>query len=272
VTTRLFIIPKPTYGRWWARAALIILLSALGACGDPSTQPAGERITIAVAANFAKPMQALVQAFEQRSPHRVHIAIGSSGKFFAQIQQGAPFHAFFSADQAKPLALLDGGHALPQSQFTYAVGRLVLWSAKVGQAGALATQLKDQSYQKLALANPDLAPYGRAAVDVITNLNLLATSREHWVQGENVAQAYQFVVTGNADLGFVALSQISEHGQIMRGSAWLVPDHLYQPIRQDAVTLAPGANSPATQQLLAFVRSQAAQGIMADYGYRPSPH
>jgi len=227
-----------------------------------------EEITVAVAANFTTAMRDIVAQFEKESGNKVNLAFGSSGKIYAQIRNGAPFQAFFSADQAKPTALTKGGEAIAGSQFTYAIGALALWSAKPAFVDAEASVLKQGSFNKLALANPKLAPYGAAAVDVLKHLGLEKQTQSHWVLGENISQTYQFVASENADIGFVALSQIMDKGKIKSGSAWLVPATLYSPIRQDAVLLSKGEHSAATKALLAFVKSAEAKAIIQTYGYK----
>lgn len=226
-----------------------------------------EEITVAVASNFTAAMNEIVTEFEAASGHEVRVAFGSSGKFYAQITHGAPFQAFFSADRAKAAALESDGLAVPGSRFTYAIGTLALWSRKPDVVDDEASVLKQGRFNKLALANPRLAPYGAAAVEVLQNLDLVQQTRSRWVQGENVAQTWQFVSTGNADLGFVALSQIMSRREIGTGSAWVVPKHLYSPIRQDAVLLRDGENSAATRALLRFVRDGKGAAIIAANGY-----
>lgn len=222
-----------------------------------------EQLTVAVASNFAAPMREIAAAFERESGHGLRLAFGSSGKFYAQIQHGAPFDIFFSADRTKPQALEEAGLAVAGSRFTYAVGRLALWSrdAKLVRGGPQV--LEEGGFNKLALANPRLAPYGAAAVQVLRNLGLEEVTKPHWVRGENIAQTYQFVASGNAALGFVALSQISGGG----GSAWIVPGNLHDPIRQDAVLLKRGAKSAAARALLRFVRGARAAAIIESYSY-----
>lgn len=226
-----------------------------------------EQVTVAVASNFTGAMKEIAAAFERESGHEVRLAFGSSGKFYAQIQHGAPFQVFFSADAAKPEALEKAGQAVPGSRFTYAVGGLVLWSADSGRVQGPGT-LKAGNFNKLALANPKLAPYGAAAVQVLDRLGLAQATRPHWVQGENIAQTYHFVASGNAQLGFVALSQVTRDGEIREGSGWIVPAKLHRPIRQDAVLLQRGANNEAAQSLLRFVRGDKAAQIIRSFGYR----
>lgn len=223
---------------------------------------------MAVASNFMTPMREIATLFEQQTGHKLQVAFGSSGRFVAQIRNGAPFQVFLSADQERVTALVESGHALPISRFTYATGALVLWSVDPELERLSAQTLQSDKYQRLALANPELAPYGRAAVEVLQNLNLVDATRARWVQGENIAQTYQFVSTGNAQLGFVAASQVTEAGQIKHGTGWLVPVSLYEPIRQDAVLLTSAADCLACQQLLDFLRSDASLEIIRTSGYR----
>lgn len=232
-----------------------------------SLSASAERITIAVASNFTAPMKSLVAAFEQTSKHKIRVAYGSSGKFYAQINQGAPFALFFSADQAKVSALIAQGLADEKTRFTYAVGRLVLWSNRDNLFLDGQHFLATDKYNKLALANPRLAPYGSAALEVLSSLGLLQQSKAKWVQGENIAQTYQFIHSGNAELGFVALSQVMRTGKVAHGSYWQVPSQLHQPIKQDAIVLNSAKNSAAAKAFIRFMHSKAAKQIIAQYGY-----
>lgn len=225
-----------------------------------------EEIHAAVAANFTAAMNDIVAQFEKHSEHKVLLSFGSSGKIFAQIQNGAPFQIFLSADQEKPDALEKAGLTVPDSRFTYAVGALALWSTKPGFANDDA-HLKNGDFNKLALANPKLAPYGAAAIEVLESLKLRQSTEPQWVMGENIAQAYQFVSAGNADLGFVALSQIMEKGTMKEGSSWIIPAELYSPIRQDAVLLKRAKDSAGAKALLTYLRSEEARAIIHSYGY-----
>lgn len=234
-------------------AALLLFLCTLNA--------AAEQTVVAVAANFAQPMQVIAAEFEQHSGHAVKLSIGSSGKLYAQIQHGAPFHVFLSADAAKPEQLIALGKAVTGSQFTYAVGKLALWHRDNGPAREV---LESGDYRRLAIANPRLAPYGLAAVQSLQQLGIDAGDR--LVTGENISQAYRFVASGNADLGFVALSQIITGGKIPDG-AWLVPASLHAPIRQDAVLLERGQSSAVAHALLKFLQSDTAVAIIRQYGY-----
>ncbi|QQD23507.1 molybdate ABC transporter substrate-binding protein [Venatoribacter cucullus] len=227
--------------------------------------PVRADVLVAVASNFTAPAQAIAAAFEQQTGQRVRLAFGASGKLTAQIVQGAPFEIFLSADQAKPELLVAQGQAVAASRFTYAMGKLVLWTV---QDGVEPYQQLTQNYSaRLALADPRLAPYGVAAQQTLSSLNLLESTRRQWVMGENISQTWQFVATGNAPLGLVALSQVMENGQIVRGSGWVVPQALYQPIHQDAVLLKKGAQNPAAQAFLRYLQQPQAQAIMQRFGY-----
>jgi len=225
-----------------------------------------ENIKIAVASNFSAPIQELVSEFEKNSEHKVSIALGSSGKFYAQISNGAPFQLFFSADQAKPIALENNGLAVSGSRFTYAIGALALWSAKKGFLTSKSFDFKSDNY-KLALANPKLAPYGKAAIEALKSIGMKEASEKNWVMGENIAQTYQFVHSQNADMGFVAVSQIMQNGKMTKGSAWFVSAQSHQPIRQDVILLKHGKGSKTAQAFLDFVRSETAQNMIRSYGY-----
>ncbi|MCX2779721.1 molybdate ABC transporter substrate-binding protein [Microbulbifer thermotolerans] len=222
---------------------------------------------VAVASNFTPAMKEIAAEFEKSTGHRVILSFGSSGKFYAQIKNGAPFQLFFSADTAKPEALEREGFTVPGSRFTYAIGGLVLWSASSDLLSDGISVLREGTYNRLALANSKLAPYGVAAEEVLHNLGLQKSTQAKWVRGENIAQTYQFVASGNAELGFVALSQVMHNGRIDTGATWIVPSHLYHPIRQDAVLLS-GSNSAAAAAFLRFVRGDKARAIIRSYGYR----
>ena len=229
---------------------------------------ASEQILVAVASNFSLPMQQIARNFEQQSRYTVQLAFASSGKFYAQIVNGAPYDVFLSADQTTPAALINKQLALPSSQFTYALGALALWSADPQKIAGNSAILPTNQFNKLALANPKLAPYGRAAHEVLSKLQLNEATQSRWVQGENIAQTYQFVASGNADIGFVALSQIMHQRQLISGSAWIVPADMYQPIRQDAVLLKRAAQHVGAQQLMKYLRGPEAGEIIRSFGYQ----
>jgi molybdate transport system substrate-binding protein len=220
-----------------------------------------------VAANFTAPMNAIAVEFAKDTGHVAKPAFGSTGKFYAQIKNGAPFQMLLSADDETPARLAQEGLADPTSRFTYAIGTLVLWSAQPGFVDAKAEVLKKGPFNKLALANPKLAPYGKAAVEVLTGMGLLDALSPKFVQGENIAQTFQFVSTGNAELGFVALSQVMKNGKIGSGSAWIVPAKLHTPIRQDAVILSAGRGNAAAEALMKYLKGDKAKAIIRGYGY-----
>ncbi|WP_210394736.1 molybdate ABC transporter substrate-binding protein [Motiliproteus sediminis] len=249
------------------RGRLWLLLSLC--CLSLSTSAAN--LNVAVAANFIAPMKALVERFQQQGGQPVRVAYGSSGKLYAQIVNGAPFDLLLSADQDKPVRLEAAGVAVAGSRFTYAEGQLVLWSLRFNLPEEPQSLLAGDSYRYLALANPRLAPYGMAAEQVLQRLQLDQLTLSRRVQGENIAQTYQFVASGNAEYGFVALSQVLEQGEIRRGSGWIVPLSLYDPIRQDAVLLNRGADNPQAREFLRFLRSDEARAIIRAHGYRLDP-
>ena len=228
---------------------------------------AAAEVQIAVAANSTAPMQAIATAFEQDTGHKARLAFGSSGKFYAQIRNGAPFQVLLSADDETPARLEREGMAIAGTRFTYAVGRLALWSAQAGAVDARGEVLKQGDYKHVAIANPKLAPYGAAAVEVMQRLGVAEAVRPKLVQGENIAQTWQFVASGNAELGFVALSQITRDGKITQGSAWIVPASLHAPIRQDAVILAAGKGNAAASALMAYLKGDKAKTVIRAYGY-----
>lgn len=225
-----------------------------------------EQVVVAVASNFAPAMRAIVAEYERSTSHTAILAVGSSGKLYAQMMNGAPYHVFLSADQSTAEALQQRGLIVPGSRFTYAVGALVLWSATTGKVDDEGAVLLRQQFHKLSIANPKVAPYGAAAVEVLGYLGIDQKTTPKLVQGENIAQAYQFVATGNAELGFVALSQVINNGA-GKGSSWRVPGHMHRPIMQDAVLLAAGEYNPAARELVQFMRTPAAKAIIKRYGY-----
>ena len=228
--------------------------------------PAAE-VSVAVASNFTVPMQKLAAAFEQASGHKATLAFGSTGRFHAQVKNGAPFQVLLAADDETPAKLEKEGLAVAGSRFTYATGRLVLWSASPGVVDERGEVLKKPGSEKIAIADPLLAPYGAAAVEAMKRLGVGPALQPRIVQGENISQAYQFVLTGNARMGFVALSQVMVDGRIEKGSAWRVPAELHAPIKQDAVVLGAGKDNPAATALMAYLRSDAARAIIRAHGY-----
>ena len=229
----------------------------------PGPASAAKDLTVAVASNFQAPMRQIAEQFERDTGHALVLVFGSSGKFHAQIRQGAPFDVFLSADQVKPAQLESDD--LAGSRMTYAIGRLALWSAQPGRRIDGPDVLRNPQLGKLALANPRVAPYGAAAMQTLQHLGLDALSRSHAVMGENISQTFQFVASGNAELGFVALSQLI--GRAEPGSWWLVPEQLHQPIAQDAVLLTQARHPQAGRALLAFLASESAGEIIRAHGY-----
>lgn len=226
-----------------------------------------ENVNVAVAANFTAPMNAIAAEFARDTGHQALLSFGSSGKFYAQIKNGAPFQMFLSADDEKPALLEKEGMAMAGSRFTYAIGTLVLWSAKPDFVDDKGAVLKGGQFNKLALANPKLAPYGAAAMEVVTSMGLMSSLEPKFVQGENIAQTWQFVSTGNAELGFVALSQVMKDGRVASGSAWIVPGTMHTPIRQDAVILSSGKGNAAAVALMKYLKGDKARAIIRAYGY-----
>ena len=236
-----------------------ILLMAQGAL-------AGE-VQVAVAANFAGPMQVLAPIFERETGHKAVLSVGGTGKFYAQINHGGPFEVLLAADDETPARLVREGKGVPESLFTYAIGKLVLWSAQPNRVDAKGEILKKGGFRHIAIANPKTAPYGLAAIQAMTRLGVLEKLTPLFVQGENIAQAQMFVATGAAELGFVAYSQVIRNGGIGSGSGWLVPASLHDPIRQDAVVLTRGRSNPAAAALLDFLKSPKARGVIQSFGY-----
>jgi len=239
-------------------AALAVVV---GLAGTAPGQ-AGEA-NVAVAANFTAAAQEIAAAFKDHSGHSVRLSFGASGTLTTQITQGAPFDVFLSADSERPRQLVAAGQAVPESRFTYAIGSLVLWSRDPGVVQGEAT-LRKAAFARLAICNPGAAPYGAAAVETLRALGLYDKLQPRLVEGANIAQAFQFVDTGNAEVGFVALAQLAGSD---RGSRWVVPQELYQPIRQDGVLLQKGAANPAATAFLAFLKAPEARAIIARYGY-----
>jgi molybdate transport system substrate-binding protein len=241
-------------------------LAALLVLGATLAVHAAE-VQVAVAANFAGPMKALAADFEKATGHKAVLASGATGKFYAQIQSGAPFEVLLAADDETPARLDKEGATVPGNRFTYATGKLVLWSAKPDLVDAKGEVLKSGQFAHIALAAPKLAPYGAAAVEAMTRLGVFARLEPKFVQGESIGQTFGFVSSGNAELGFVALSQVWENGKLKSGSAWIVPAELHSPIRQDAVLLNRGKDNAAAVALMAFLKSDAAKAVIRSFGY-----
>lgn len=226
-----------------------------------------DEVQVAVAANFTAPMRVIAADFGKATGHKAVLAFGATGKLYAQIRHGAPFEVLLAADDRTPAKLEEEGGAVAGSRFTYAIGRLVLWSAQPDVVDPEGRVLMHGAFRHLAIASPKLAPYGAAAVEVLDRLGLRSALEPRFVQGENIAQTYQFVATGNAELGFIALSQVYADGRLNSGSGWIVPGGLHSPIRQDAVLLARGRDNAAARALLDYLRSGAARAVIEAYGY-----
>ena len=224
-------------------------------------------VLVAVAANFSKPMTEIVSQFEKATGHSAKLSFGSSGKFVSQLENGGPFEVLLSADEKGPEKLEQAGLTVPNSRFVYALGKLVLWSATPNFVDDKGKILMTSNFKHLALADPKVAPYGAAAIDVLKKMKLFEKLQPMFVQGENIAQTYQFISTANAELGFLALSQVIENGKIVGGSSWIIPDNLHAPIRQGAVLMKKGAENPAARALIDYLKSIPALAIIKKYGY-----
>lgn len=226
-----------------------------------------DEVAVAVAANFTAPMQKIAAQFEKDTGHKATLSFGATGKFYAQINNGAPFGILLAADDTTPEKLAKEGKAVDASRFTYAIGQLVLWSKQVNYVDDKGQVLKTGDYQHIAIANPKLAPYGLAAMQTLDKLGLTAQVQPRVVQGENIGQTYQFAASGNAQLGFVALSQVMEGGQLREGSAWIVPEAMHEPIRQDAIVLNSAKDNPAAKALMEYLKGDKARAVIKSYGY-----
>ncbi|MGR9044641.1 MAG: molybdate ABC transporter substrate-binding protein [Gammaproteobacteria bacterium] len=241
------------------RITVTILMSA--------TLAHAETVKVAVAANFTAPMKAIAAEFENDTGHKTELAFASSGKIYAQIKNGAPFQVFLSADAEKPALLEQEGFAVSGSSFTYAVGSLVLWSPKPGFVDDKGEILKTGTFDHLAIASPKLAPYGAAAQEVMEQQGVWPDLQGKLVLGENIAQTFQFVATGNAELGFIALSQVMMNGKVMTGSYWIIPPEMHAPIRQNAVILTAAKDNEAAKALMEYLKSAKSADIIKSFGY-----
>jgi molybdate transport system substrate-binding protein len=240
-----------------------LLLAALLAAGCAR---AGD-VQVAAAANLGNTIQRIAAAFARDTGHRAVVSLGSTGKLHTQIRNGAPFEVLLSADEETPRKLVAEGLARGDTRFTYAIGRLVLWSAAEGVVDTRGEILRRPPEGKLAIADPRVAPYGAAALATLEKMGVLQAWQPHLVQGESIGQAHQFVASGNARIGFVALAQVAELGRVARGSGWVVPAPLHPPLLQDAVLLNPGAANPAAVAFLTYLRGNAARAILRNAGY-----
>lgn len=249
------------------RKYLVPGLLALLAATTATTATADE-VSVAVAANFTEPMKKIAAEFEKSSGHKVMLSSGSTGKFYSQIKAGAPFEVLVAADDETPARLEQEGLTLKGSRFTYAIGKLALWSAKDAVIDANGDVLNRGAFDHIALANPKLAPYGTAAVATLKSLGIYNKLEPKIVQGENIAQTFQFVATGNALIGFVALSQVvGQDGKAKSGTMWVVPEKYYPPIRQDVVLLDKGKDNAAATALLKYLKAPYAKKVIQSYGY-----
>jgi len=258
-------------GAFSLRRARFLLVVSVLLWGLPSCARAADAL-VAVAANFSEAMEALETRFEGECGHSLTVTTGSTGKLYAQIQHGAPFDVFLAADQRRPQLLEEQGQAVAGSRFTYAVGRLALWSPdpeRIGPGGGAV--LRKGAFQKLAIANPDLAPYGAAARETLRSLGLFDQLQGRIVMGQNIGQAYALVATGAAELGFVALSSVLSPRNTRPGSRWDVPQELYAPIRQDAALLKRGAANPAARAFLDYLQTAEARRLIRRFGYLTAP-
>jgi molybdate transport system substrate-binding protein len=238
-------------------AAVGLLFSIFGAPADAA------QTHVAVAANFIEPAREIAALFQQKTGHEAILISGASGAFFGQITHGAPFEVFLSADEERPRLAVEQGFAVPESRFTYAIGKLVLWSRVVDVTNGEAA-LKAGEFRRLSIANPVGAPYGAAAVETMKALGVFDALQPKIVQGSSIAQAFQFIDTRNAEVGFVALAQL--YGNT-NGTRWLVPENLHSPILQDAVLLKNGANDEASKAFLAFLKGPESREIIERFGY-----
>ena len=225
-----------------------------------------DEVQVAVAANFTAPFKEIAAAFEKETGHKVLSSFGSTGKFYAQIKNGAPFEILLAADGETPKKLIGASAAVAGTQFTYAVGKLVLWSAKPAIVDPAGEVLKRADFEHIAIANPKLAPYGAAAVQAMKKLGVYDQLSDKLVTAESIAQTYQFVNTGNSLLGFVAMSQVLKDGQVA-GSSWVVPPELYDTIQQDAVVLSKGKDKAGVIALMSYLQGDKARAVIRSFGY-----
>lgn len=225
------------------------------------------QVQVAVAANMAAPMKKIAADFARATGHQAILALGSTGKFYAQIRSGAPFEILLAADDETPARLEREGFGVPGTRFTYATGRLVLWSANATLIDPQGQVLLRPPTGKLAIADPKLAPYGAAALEALKGLGVLPAWQANLVQGESIGQAYQFAATGAVPMALVARAQVTVDGRIANGSGWLVPATLHAPLKQDAVLLKPGQSNPAAAALLSYLKGDAARATLRGYGY-----
>lgn len=242
---------------------LLILIAALTFAASSHA----ETVRIAVAANFTAPAKALASIFAKTTGHEAKLSFGATGAFYTQIKNGAPFDVFLAADDERPARLEKEGDTVSGSRFTYAIGQLALWSAKEGMVDNQGAVLTGGQFNKLAIANPKLAPYGTAAMETLDKLGLTASIQPKLVTGESIGQTYNFIATGNAELGFVALAQVLDGGKLKSGSVWVVPEQFHAPIVQDAVLLKRASGNPAANAWMNLMRAPQTKELIRTYGY-----
>lgn len=242
-------------------------LLALTAALALSAAAHAEVVQVAVAANFTAPARALAEIFAKTTGHEAKLSFGATGAFYTQIKNGAPFDVLLAADDERPIRLEKEGDTVPGSRFTYATGQLVLWSAKPGFVDGKGEVLKGGNFSKIAIANPKNAPYGAAAMEAMDKLGLMAALQPKLVTGESIGQTYNFIATGNAELGFVALAQVLDGGKLKNGSMWVVPAQYHAPIIQDGVILKRAANNPAAKAWMDLLKAPQTKEFIRSYGY-----
>ena len=242
-------------------------LLALTAALAFTTLARADVVQVAVAANFTAPARALAEVFARTTGHEAKLSFGATGAFYTQIKNGAPFDVLLAADDERPARLEKEGDTVAGSRFTYATGQLVLWSAKPGFVDDQGAVLKGGHFGKIAIANPKNAPYGAAAVEAMEKLGLAATLQPKLVTGESIGQTYNFIATGNAELGFVALAQVLDGGKLKSGSMWVVPAQYHAPIIQDAVILKRAASNPAAKAWMELLKTPQSKALIRSYGY-----
>jgi len=239
----------------------------MAACVFTATSAFATSTNVAVAANFTDAAKEIAAQFKAKTGHDAVLSFGASGQFYTQIKESGPFEILLSADDERPKKLVDDGLAVPESRFTYAIGKLVLWSKDPNFVKGEET-LRTNAFDKLAIANPKAAPYGAAAVETLKALRLYDAVQHKIVMGNTISQTFQFVDTGNAELGFVALSQVIGN---VGGSRWMVPQALYREIRQDAVLLKTASGNEAAKAFMNFLKGPEARAVIEKYGYALDP-
>ncbi|MFT5716642.1 MAG: molybdate transport system substrate-binding protein [Oleiphilaceae bacterium] len=227
-----------------------------------------DQVRIAVAGNFYQPLKLISAQFSQLSGHELQVSVGSTGKLYAQIINGAPFDVLISADQIRPTKLAAQQLAIKKTQFTYAIGKLVLWSRDQSLIDNQGMHLKTGTLKHLAIANPKIAPYGEQAVNVLKNMGIYQQLASKLILGQSVGQTFQHLSTGSVQQGILALSQVMQDGTISSGSGWIIPDALYQPIQQDAILLNKGKNNAAAIAFLAYLKNPQSEKVIRSFGYQ----